>query len=110
VNRGVYLVFLQPRRYMGVSGQRHAPGRFTPGNTPVPIVQEAGPGWSGRVRKISHQTGFRSPDPLSRIWPLHRLQCPGPRVKGFILYSCKDASTPCRLHGFDWQEAEPRNG
>ena len=36
---------------MGVGGQRHAPGRFTPGKDPVPIVQEAGwapgPVWTG---------------------------------------------------------------
>ena len=27
---------------MGVGGQRHAPGRFTPGKGPLPIVQEVG--------------------------------------------------------------------
>ena len=35
----------------GVGGQRHAPGRFTPGEDPVPFVQEAGwdpgPVWTG---------------------------------------------------------------
>ena len=36
------------------------PGRFIPGNEPVPILQEAGgpQGRSGRVRKISPQPGF----------------------------------------------------
>jgi hypothetical protein len=35
----------------GVGGQRHAPGRFTPGKVVVPIVEEAGwaprPVWAG---------------------------------------------------------------
>ena len=38
------------------------PGRFIPGNDPVPIVQEAGlapgPVWTGRVLKISPPPGF----------------------------------------------------
>jgi hypothetical protein len=36
---------------MEVGGQRHAPGRLTPGNDSVPIVREAGwapvPVWTG---------------------------------------------------------------
>jgi hypothetical protein len=43
---------------MGVSGQRHARPRFTPGErTPVPIVQEAGwapePVWTQRLDENS---------------------------------------------------------
>jgi hypothetical protein len=36
------------------------PGRFTPGNDPVPVVQEAGEtqGRSGRVRNTSPLPGF----------------------------------------------------
>ena len=42
---------------------------------PVLIVQEAGwaPGRSGRVRKISHATGIRSPDRPARSESLYRL-------------------------------------
>jgi hypothetical protein len=44
--------------------QRHAPDRFTPGNDPVPIVQEAewasGQVWTGMENLAP--TGFRSPD------------------------------------------------
>jgi hypothetical protein len=43
------------------------PGRFTPGNDPVPIVQEAGWALSGRVPKISPPPGFdpRTVQPVS---------------------------------------------
>ena len=48
---------------MGVCGQRHAPGRFIPGEeTPIPIVQKTGwaPGhvWTVAediLKKISHE-------------------------------------------------------
>ena len=52
---------------MEVGGQRH-PLRFTPGNDPVPIVQEAGwvPGqvWTGAENLAP--TGIRSPDRPAR--------------------------------------------
>jgi hypothetical protein len=50
------------------------PGRFTPGNDPVPIVQ----GRSGRVLKISPPTGIRFPDRPARSESLYRLRYPGP--------------------------------
>ena len=37
-SRYITLLFLQPRRYMGVGGQRQRPRRFIPGKDPVPIV------------------------------------------------------------------------
>jgi hypothetical protein len=48
--RYIVLLFLLPRRYMGVGVLTPRPGRFTPGERdPVPIVQEAG--WApGPVR------------------------------------------------------------
>jgi hypothetical protein len=43
---------------MEVGGQRHAPAAFTPGQDPVPIVQEAGwaPGlvWIGAENLTPH--------------------------------------------------------
>jgi hypothetical protein len=44
----------------GVGWSTPRPGRFTPGNDPVPIVQETGwpQGRSGRVLKISPPPGF----------------------------------------------------
>ena len=32
------LLFLKPRRLMGVGGQRHTPAALPPGKDPVPIV------------------------------------------------------------------------
>ena len=62
---------------------------FTPGNDPVPIVEEAeksGPqGRSGQVRKISPSPGFdsRTVQPVASrytdyaIWPVCILEVPG---------------------------------
>jgi hypothetical protein len=41
-SRGIALLFLYPRRYMGVDGQCHAPAALPPGEDPVSVVQEAG--------------------------------------------------------------------
>ena len=53
---------------MEVGGQRHAPGSFTPGEDPVPIVQEVewapGPVWTGEENHAD--TGIRSPDRPAR--------------------------------------------
>jgi hypothetical protein len=58
-----------------------SPGRFTPGNDPVPIVQEAGwaPGsvWTGAENLAP--TGIRSPDRPARSESLYRLSYRGPR-------------------------------
>jgi hypothetical protein len=53
-------LFFQPRRKMGVGGQRHAPIALPPGNTRHPLYRRLGgpQGWSGRVRKISPPPGF----------------------------------------------------
>jgi hypothetical protein len=63
---------------MGVGGQRS--GRFTPGNDPVPIVQEAGwapgPVWTGAENLAP--TRIRSPDRPARSESLYRLRYPGP--------------------------------
>ena len=37
-SRDISLLFLQPRRYMGVGGLRHAPAALPPGKDTVPIV------------------------------------------------------------------------
>jgi hypothetical protein len=58
------------------------PGRFTPGNEPVPIVQGAGwvpgPVWTGAENPAS--TEIRSPDRPGRSESQHRLSYPGPRM------------------------------
>ena len=67
---------------MGVGGQRHAPGRSTPGNDPVRIVQEAGwapePVWTGAENLAP--TGIRSTDRRARSESLYRLSYRGPPV------------------------------
>ena len=64
----------------GVGGQRHAPGRFTPGTDPVPFLQEAGwapgPIWTGAENLAP--TGIRSPDCPAHSKSLYRLRSPGP--------------------------------
>jgi len=64
VSRGIALLFHDLGTYMGVGGQHHAQGRFTPGKDPVPILQEAGWAprqvWTGAENIAS--TGIRSPD------------------------------------------------
>ena len=49
VSRGIALLFLGPRHYMG--RQPHSPAAPTPKKYPIPIVQEAGwtpgPVWTG---------------------------------------------------------------
>jgi hypothetical protein len=57
----------------------HLPGRFTPWNDTVPIVEEVGwiQGRSGSVRKI----GIRSPDRPARSKPLYRLSYPRSNTK-----------------------------
>jgi hypothetical protein len=37
-SRDITLLFPEPLSWLGVCGQRHAPGRFTPGKDPVPIL------------------------------------------------------------------------
>jgi len=58
------LLFLQPRPWMGVGGQRHVPAALPPGMTGYSIYRKLdGPqGRSERTWKISPPTGFRSPD------------------------------------------------
>ena len=64
---------------MGMGGQHHAPAAFTPGNEPVPIVQEAGrasePVWTGAESLA--RTEIRSPDLAARSESLYRLSYPG---------------------------------
>ena len=56
------------------------PGRFTPRNEPVPIVQEAErfpePFWTGAENL--DPTGIRSPDRTTDSESLHRLSYPDP--------------------------------
>ena len=45
---------------MGVGGQRHAPANLPPGKTHYPLYRRLGgpQSRSGKVRKISHSSGF----------------------------------------------------
>jgi len=65
---------------------RHAPHpRFTPGNDPVPIVQEAewasGPVWTCADNLVP--TGIRPPDHPDHIESLYRLSYSAPQVKNY---------------------------
>ena len=64
-------------RWSGWSAPR--PGRFTPGNDPVPIVQKAGwaPGPVWTVAENLALTGIRSPDRPVRSESLYRMSYPG---------------------------------
>jgi hypothetical protein len=53
-------------------------GRFTPGNDPVPIVQDA-VAWTDAEHLA--QTGIRSPDRPARRELLYRLSYPGARLQ-----------------------------
>jgi len=59
-SRGIALLFLLPRRWIGVDCQRHAPDALPPRKTRYPLYRELiGPqGQSGQVRKISPPPGF----------------------------------------------------
>ena len=67
---------------MEVGGQRHAPAALPPGKTRYRLYRRLGgsQGRSGRGRKISHQTGIRSPDRPARSESLYRLSYRGPRI------------------------------
>ena len=73
---------------MEVAESAPHPGRFTPGNNPVPIVQEAGcaPGsvWTGAENLAP--TGIRSPDRSARSESLYRLSYPGRQGKEKLLF------------------------
>ena len=78
-SRGIALPFLDhgTRRGWGVSVTPQA--LFTPGEDPVPIVQEfgwaPGPVWTGAENLAP--TGIRSPDRLARSQSLYRLSYTG---------------------------------
>jgi hypothetical protein len=59
-SRYTALLFLQPRRYMGMGGQRHVPAALLPGKTRYPLYGRLGGprAWSGRERKISPALAF----------------------------------------------------
>jgi hypothetical protein len=66
---------------MGVGGQRHTPGRFTPGKeTRYQFYRRLGgpQGRSGRMRKISPQPGFDPPVRTACSKSLYRLSYPDP--------------------------------
>jgi len=57
-SRGIALLFLEPGRYMGTGGHRHAPAVLPPENTRYPLYRRLG-GPRGRSgRKISPSPGF----------------------------------------------------
>jgi hypothetical protein len=68
---------------MRVGGRRHTTAALPPGMTRYPLYRRLGgiQGRSGRVRKISPLTGFRSPDRPVRSESLYRLRCPCPQCK-----------------------------
>ena len=72
-SRCIALLFLQPRLYMGVGGQRHAPAALSPGKTRYPLYRRLGApqGRSGRVREISPPPGFdpRTVKPVAGRYP-----------------------------------------
>jgi len=66
---------------MGVSGQRHAPGKTRhPGWAPGSV-------WTGADNLAS--TGIRSPECAARTRSLYRLSCPGPRQRVLKNYQNK---------------------
>ena len=69
---------------MGGGWSAPRPGRFTPGEGPVPIVQEAGwapgPVWTGA--EYLAPTGIRSPDRPASSESLYRLSYPDPLLHG----------------------------
>ena len=71
------------------------PGRFTPGNEPVPIVQEAGwapaPVWTGAENLAT--TGIRSPDLPDRSKSMYRLHYRWPREMGVKVISEENTVT-----------------
>jgi len=71
---------------MGMRGQRHDPGRFTPGKNPVPIAQEAewAPSlvWTGAENFAP--TRIRSPDRPTRSESLYRLSYSGPPAANIL--------------------------
>src|SRR5215468_8866324 len=75
--RGIVLLFLDLGARRGGWSAPH-PGRFTPGNDPVPIVQEAGwaPGPFWTWAKNLAPTGIRSMDRPARSQSLYRLSYP----------------------------------
>jgi hypothetical protein len=78
--RGIAPLFLKVgARWGGWSTPR--PGQLTPGKTRYPLYSWLGgpQGRSGRVRKISPLTGFRSPDRPACSESLYRLSYPGPQ-------------------------------
>ena len=76
-------------------GSAPRPGRFTPGRTRYPLNRRLGgpPGRSGRGRKISPHTGFRSPDRPARSESLYRLSYPGRAGKYLLGIKCVSVSS-----------------
>jgi hypothetical protein len=60
VSRSIAVPFRDPRHKKGMGWLAPRPGRFIPGNDPVPIVQEAGwaPGPVWTAGEISSLPGF----------------------------------------------------
>jgi hypothetical protein len=87
VSTDIALLFLEPRHYMGVGSQPHAPAAYTPGKEPVPIVEEAG--WApGPVRTGAENlvpTGIRYTDRPTRSSVVIPTELPGPQTPFVIL-------------------------
>jgi hypothetical protein len=82
--RSIALLFLQPRPYMVMGGQRHAQADLQPLNRPG---THAIGGWVGAMVGLevcgnSRLTGFRSPDGTALRGPPYRLSYPGPQYHG----------------------------
>jgi hypothetical protein len=86
-SRCIALLFLNPRLYVGVGGQRHALAALPPGKIRYPLYRRLGGprGQSGRVRKISPPLGIRSPDRPAHSKSLYRLKYPDPHFTWYRL-------------------------
>ena len=77
--RGIALLLIEPRCYMGVGGQRHAPAALPPRRTRYPLYRRLG-GAQGFLDGCgkSRPSGIRSPDRPARSESLYRLRCRDP--------------------------------
>ena len=87
-SRRTALLFLQPRRSVGVGGKRHAPAALLPGMTRYPLYRRlcGSPGLVWTDAENLAPTGIRSPDRPPRSELLYRLRYPGPASSIICVY------------------------
>ena len=118
-SRYIALLFLQPRRYMWMGGQRHAPAGLIQGKTWNPLYRRLGgpQGRSGRVPKILPLPGFdpRAVQPVaSRYtdWAIAaaegRTELPTISVYLFAVLDCvTHIALPTQLEGLSYNKLNP---